>query len=63
MIEYLVSLLLVGAVWIAYSFYLEPQRKMENYKKMFEAKGYSVFVFPFKFLGVPEMETLMQKGP
>ena len=63
MIEHFVTLLLVLSVWIAYSLYLLPRRKMEKYRKMFEAKGYSVYMFPFKFMGVPELETLMQKGP
>ena len=62
MIEFIVTAIIAVVVLIWYSLYLQPQKKMKKYKALFEANGYKVYVHPFKFLGFPLFDTLIEDG-
>ena len=52
MFEYVATVILLLMGLFMYKFYLQPKRKMEYYRRQFEAKGYSVQLIPFNFMGL-----------
>lgn len=59
--EILVSLVLIGVVTLAYTFYIKPKSIMKNYAKILRSKGFKVLEIPFNPLKNDMIETL-RKG-
>ena len=59
MIEFLVTgLILLGCLFV-YKCIVQPKATIENYVKIFESHGYKVYRVPYKCLGAPAFETMI----
>jgi hypothetical protein len=55
----LLCLAVVGLAYLFYRFYYQPYSVIKHYVKVFRAKGYKVYKFPFHFMGVPLFDQLL----
>ena len=60
MLLYIVALLCLFALYVVYRYYLVPKRITDHYARVFKEKGYKVYHYPFKFLGVPHLEQALR---
>ena len=58
MFEYLVTLILVFFVFLAFQLIVYPRQRLQSYAKVLESKGFKVLKLPFKPFGAPMFEKL-----
>jgi hypothetical protein len=57
-IQLVVSLLVIGFVYIYYSYVWLTKRRMANYQKLFETAGYRVKLIPYQPFAVSSLDIL-----